>query len=137
MPIATLTPTPPCSGAEPGGALLLGGSDASYYDGPLHTVPVTRRAYWQFDLDAISLGDKTMVKHTSAIADSGTSLIAGPTSEVKELLDALGATKAEGAGGQYPIECSKARDALPPGRDAAADRRARGRRWAICPPSPS
>ena len=98
---------------------------------------MTRRAYWQFDLDAISLGDKTMVKHTSAIADSGTSLIAGPTSEVKKLLDALGATKAEGAGGQYPIECSKARDALPSGRDAAADRRACGRRWAICPPSPS
>ena len=109
VPIATLTPTPPRSGAEPGGALLLGGADPSYYDGPLHTVPVTRRAYWQFDLDAISLGDKTMVKHTSAIADSGTSLIAGPTSEVKKLLDALGATKAEGAGGQYPIECSKAR----------------------------
>ena len=35
------------------------------------------------------------------------------------------------------IECSKARDALPSGQDAAADRRARGRRWAICPPSPS
>ena len=36
---------------------MLGGVDERYYEGPLTCVPVSRKAYWQFDLDAIEIGD--------------------------------------------------------------------------------
>ena len=35
---------------------MLGGLDDRYYTGGIHYVPVTRKAYWQFDLDAVSGG---------------------------------------------------------------------------------
>uniref|UniRef100_A0A669QG29 Peptidase A1 domain-containing protein n=1 Tax=Phasianus colchicus TaxID=9054 RepID=A0A669QG29_PHACC len=34
-----------------GGELLLGGFDEEHFEGPLHYVPVTRRAYWQLHMD--------------------------------------------------------------------------------------
>ena len=34
---------------------MLGGIDPAYYTGALHYVPLTRKAYWQFELDAISV----------------------------------------------------------------------------------
>ena len=33
---------------------MLGGLDPAYYTGALHYVPLTRKAYWEFNLDAIS-----------------------------------------------------------------------------------
>jgi hypothetical protein len=41
---------------EKGGMLVLGGVDPAYYTGEIHWLPVTRKAYWQFDLEAIHLG---------------------------------------------------------------------------------
>ena len=38
---------------EPGGELPLGGDD-KYYDGEFHYAPVTRKAYWQFELGGIT-----------------------------------------------------------------------------------
>ena len=36
------------------------------------------QAYWEFDLDAIYLGNTIIVHGASAIADTGTSLLVGP-----------------------------------------------------------
>ena len=87
---------PPASGAmgavapeDDGGVLMLGGVDSQYYEGAINYVPVIRKAYWQFDLDAIRLGGTLLVRGTTAIADTGTSLLIGPKDQVKTLLESL------------------------------------------------
>lgn len=36
---------------EPGGELLLGGTDPKYYSGDFNYVNITRQAYWQIHMD--------------------------------------------------------------------------------------
>lgn len=51
---AWLTPTlssPRDPGAQPGGELMLGGTDSKYYKGPLSYLNVTRKAYWQVHME--------------------------------------------------------------------------------------
>ncbi|XP_028076633.1 aspartic proteinase A1-like [Camellia sinensis] len=67
---------------EVGGELVFGGVDLNHYKGKHTYVLVTRKGYWQFDMGDILIGSKpTGYSGTgcSAIADSGTSLLAGPT----------------------------------------------------------
>lgn len=93
--------------SSPGGMLFLGGIDDAYYHGPIHYMPVTRKAYWEFDLDGIYLGGKQVVHGVSAIADTGTSLLVGPTDQVHEFVQRLGLSNS-GPGGQYAIPCDQA-----------------------------
>lgn len=94
--------------AAAGGELLLGGSDPAHYRPPLVRVPLTRAAYWQFRLDAVTLGGAAGGAYCAggceAIADTGTSLLGGPAKEVEALNRALGATPV--AFGQYALDCA-------------------------------
>ncbi|KAK9794929.1 hypothetical protein WJX73_010113 [Symbiochloris irregularis] len=87
-------------GAE-GGELVLGGVDPSHFKGTHTWANVTRPAYWQFDLDAIKVPGTIGVCQggCQAIADSGTSLIVGPSVEIANI------NKAIGAKGVLPAEC--------------------------------
>ena len=83
-----------------GGTMILGGVDDRFYTGALHYVPVTRKAYWQFALDGMLLGNVPMGgAAASAIADTGTSLLIGPKSEVARLITALSLPSDDSAGG--------------------------------------
>jgi len=110
---------------DDGGVLMLGGLDPAYYTGPVHYVPVIRKAYWQFDLGGIAVGGSRIVAKTTAIADTGTSLLIGPKTELKKLIDALqlppapssgGGSDGSGSGGedaggdQYTVPCDKVDD---------------------------
>ncbi|XP_052067513.1 lysosomal aspartic protease-like isoform X2 [Mytilus californianus] len=100
--------------AKEGGELLLGGSDPQLYKGNFTYVPVTTQAYWEFKMDGIMMNGKPS-KFCSggckAIADTGTSLLAGPTDEVTKLNEMIGAKPL--AQGEYVVDCSKI-DSLPP-----------------------
>nr|AAZ39883.1 cathepsin D-like aspartic protease [Opisthorchis viverrini] len=89
-----------------GGELLLGGTDPKYYKGEILWAPLTHEAYWQFKVDSMSVGGMKLCENgCQAIADTGTSLIAGPSEEVGKLNDALGAIKLPG--GTYYINCDR------------------------------
>ncbi|KFW03576.1 Cathepsin E, partial [Eurypyga helias] len=88
-----------------GGEVLFGGFDPSRFTGTLNWVPVTRQGYWQIQLDNIQLGGTvTFCKNScQAIVDTGTSLITGPTKDIKELQNYIGAMPVDG---EYAVECS-------------------------------
>ncbi|KAE8686379.1 Aspartic proteinase A2 [Hibiscus syriacus] len=67
---------------EVGGELVFGGADPNHYKGKHTYIPVTQKGYWQFDMGDVLIGDKPTGYcggGCAAVADSGTSLLAGPT----------------------------------------------------------
>lgn len=88
-----------------------GGVDKSHYTGELIKIPLRRKAYWEVDLDSIALGDDVAeLENTGVILDTGTSLIALPSSLAEMINAQIGAKK--GWTGQYTIDCAK-RSSLP------------------------
>ncbi|CAI5672138.1 unnamed protein product [Oreochromis niloticus] len=92
---------------EPGGELLLGGTDPKYYDGDFHYANISRQAYWQVHMDGMTVGSQLSLCKggCEAIVDTGTSLITGPAAEVKALQKAIGAIPL--IQGEYLVNCSK------------------------------
>ncbi|KAI4295931.1 hypothetical protein L6164_035924 [Bauhinia variegata] len=80
---------------EEGGEIVFGGVDPAHYKGQHTYVPVTRKGYWQFDMGDVFIGGKPTGycgRGCSAIADSGTSLLAGPTTVITMINRAIGAS---------------------------------------------
>jgi len=89
---------------------IFGGVDESHYTGKLTTIPVRRKAYWEVTLDSLTFGGETADMDMGAILDTGTSLIALPSTIAELLNNQIGAKKS--FTGQYTIECDK-RGGLP------------------------
>lgn len=80
---------------DEGGELVFGGVDSSHYKGEHTYVPVTQKGYWQFDMGDVLIDGETTGfcgSGCSAIADSGTSLLAGPTTVITQINHAIGAS---------------------------------------------
>jgi phytepsin len=80
---------------EDGGELVFGGADPNHYKGKHTYAPVTQKGYWQFEMGDVLIDGKESGYCSggcSAIADSGTSLLAGPTTVVTMINHAIGAT---------------------------------------------
>lgn len=92
---------------NPGGEMILGGTDPKYYKGELVWYNVTRKAYWQIHMDRVDVANGVSVCEggCEAIVDTGTSLITGPTKDVKKIQAAIGAK--ELIKGEYVIPCNK------------------------------
>ncbi|GLT45809.1 hypothetical protein SLA2020_196160 [Shorea laevis] len=79
---------------EEGGEIVFGGVDPRHYKGQHTFVPVTQKGYWEFDMGDVLIGDKPTGYCSggcAAIADSGTSLLAGPTTIIAMINNAIGA----------------------------------------------
>ncbi|XBJ20623.1 hypothetical protein VPH35_011418 [Triticum aestivum] len=77
-----------------GGEIIFGGMDPKHYVGEHTYVPVTQKGYWQFDMGDVLVGGKSTgfcAGGCAAIADSGTSLLAGPTAIITEINEKIGA----------------------------------------------
>lgn len=86
------------------GELVLGGVDAKHYTGDFSTVKLNSESYWQVALDGVKLGQDAVSSTKIAIVDSGTSLLAGPTADVKIIATKLGATSILGK--EWSVNCS-------------------------------
>merc|ERR1739848_504230 len=72
---------------ELGGVMVLGGSDDTLYEGEFSYVDVVEPDYWRISMDGLSLGEDLNVGCNGGcmgIVDTGSSLLVGPPSEVKE-----------------------------------------------------
>ena len=94
-------------GVVDGGELVFGGVDEKHFVGEHVWVDLTKKGYWQFNLDDVKVGDfsfidddgddnknEGMVSSSSkhqAIADTGTSLLAGPSATIDRINNAIGA----------------------------------------------
>ncbi|KAG0538589.1 hypothetical protein BDA96_03G249400 [Sorghum bicolor] len=79
---------------EEGGEIVFGGSDEQHYKGSHTYTRVTRKAYWQFEMGDFLIGERSTgicVDGCAAIADSGTSLIAGPLVAIAQINEQIGA----------------------------------------------
>ncbi|EMD33738.1 hypothetical protein CERSUDRAFT_56642 [Gelatoporia subvermispora B] len=87
-----------------GGEAIFGGTDESAYTGEIIYAPVRRQAYWEVELDKVTLGDQVFeFQDTGAAIDTGTSLIAVPTAQATAINKLIGATSKSGT---YVVECS-------------------------------
>jgi len=93
------------------GELDFGGTDPAHYTGSLTYVPVTSQTYWTIAMDDFQVNGKSFTKVHKAVIDSGTSLLAGPTAEVKEIAAAVGAHAF--IKGEFLIDCGKIKTGVP------------------------
>jgi hypothetical protein len=95
---------PSTSGAK--GELDIGGIDDSKYTGDLFYQPLSSKTYWEINMDGMKVGDTDVTKVKAAVIDTGTSLLAGPTAEVKALATKVGAKPIFLNPNEYTIDCS-------------------------------
>lgn len=86
---------------QSGGELLFGGIDKERYNGSIEYIALTSKTYWEFSMDDVKLGNNSLSLCNGGckvIADTGTSLIAGPTQQIEALNSKLGAITIHGEG---------------------------------------
>lgn len=91
--------------------VVFGGVNPDHYSGKITKIPLRRKAYWEVELNTIIFGSESAdLENTGVILDTGTSLIALPSTLAELLNKEIGAKKS--FNGQYTVECT-ARDDLP------------------------
>lgn len=85
------------------GELTFGGYDESKFEeDELTWVPLSETTYWRIDMDGVKIASFSTGK-TDAIVDSGTSLITGPSSDIRSIANQIGAKPT--ITGQYTLDC--------------------------------
>jgi saccharopepsin len=93
-------------GDDNGGELTFGGVNRDHYDGYVKWAPVTRKGYWEIDLEDVEFdGESLGLEKTGAAIDTGSSLLVIPTTLSDLINKEIGAKK--GFNGQYTIDCSE------------------------------
>ncbi|XP_019401730.1 PREDICTED: embryonic pepsinogen-like [Crocodylus porosus] len=89
-----------------GSSITFGGTDESYFTGPIHWIPVSYQGYWQISMDSIIVNGKVIACKSGcqAIVDTGTSLMVGPSPDICKVQKVIGATLEQD--GEYTVNCS-------------------------------
>ncbi|XP_013798037.2 embryonic pepsinogen-like [Apteryx mantelli] len=89
-----------------GSVVIFGGVDESYFTGPINWIPVSYQGYWQISMDSVIVNGQEVACSggCQAIVDTGTSLIAVPSSDIGNIQSAIGAS--QGTYGQYNVNCN-------------------------------
>uniref|UniRef100_A0A8B9DQM9 pepsin A n=1 Tax=Anser cygnoides TaxID=8845 RepID=A0A8B9DQM9_ANSCY len=76
-----------------GSFVLFGGIDSAYTTKGITWIPLSAETYWQITMERVFVGEKAVACYFScqAIVDTGTSLLAVPTTALKRIYNALGA----------------------------------------------
>ncbi|CAG2113528.1 unnamed protein product [Medioppia subpectinata] len=98
---------------QPGGELLLGGSDPDHYTGALTYVPVVplspnaQQLWWSFNIGGGSVangGPQFCSGGCMAMADTGTTLIIGPTTDIRNINNFINGQ--DQGNGYYNLDCN-------------------------------
>jgi len=83
-------------GSKRASYVILGAPDSALYSGKIRYVEVSKELYWQVDMVDIKIGGKPLNlcgdrpnKLCTAVVDSGTSLMTGPSDKVHKVIDAI------------------------------------------------
>jgi len=87
-----------------GGELTVCGTDSNHYQGELTWAPVTKQAYWQIAVESVSVKGANIATAFQVAVDSGTSLITGPSQDIKALAKAVGAVRIPLVN-EYVVQC--------------------------------
>lgn len=87
------------------GELTFGGVDSKYYTGEFNYVNLLHPTYWEITLGGVTSNGKSYTTCTTAIVDSGTSIITGPSADIAALAASVGAKELAGTG-EYLMSCS-------------------------------
>jgi cathepsin D len=91
------------NGNTVGGEMTLCGTDTAHYTGSIAWEPLKSEDYWRITLGGLSIKNTQITGPMDAIVDTGTSLMAGPTTQVQQIQKIIGAF--EIAEGEYEVIC--------------------------------
>uniref|UniRef100_A0A8C4Y0T6 pepsin A n=1 Tax=Gopherus evgoodei TaxID=1825980 RepID=A0A8C4Y0T6_9SAUR len=81
------------SDEQSGSFVMFGGIDSSYYSGSLNWIPLSAETYWEITMDSVTMNGETIACSggCQAIIDTGTSLLAGPSTGISSINSYIGA----------------------------------------------
>ncbi|KAI8454100.1 aspartic peptidase domain-containing protein [Phakopsora pachyrhizi] len=93
-----------------GGAMTIGGTSASHFQGKINYVPLTKnQTYWLIQLDDLKVNGKAVdVGHPEVAIDTGTSLIGGPSASLAKIFSAVPGSRLMSSGdfaGYWTVPC--------------------------------
>ncbi|CAM2095219.1 unnamed protein product, partial [Caretta caretta] len=82
------------SNDQTGSFVMFGGIDSSHYSGSLNWIPLSSESYWEITMDSVTMNGETIACSggCQAIIDTGTSLLAGPSSGISNINSYIGAS---------------------------------------------
>lgn len=89
------------------GELIIGGVDESKFKGDLFWHPLSSKTYWEIQINDIFVNQTEETSVKSAILDTGTSLIIGPTMEISKIASDIGAHEHPLSPGEFYVNCKK------------------------------